>query len=373
MNVLIHDLFFHNQLSQEAEMSLLLQKIANSKQALVETYGTIRWIWQDLLGVLGRKKSGNSVLLLMLTTLILHSGTYLTKAIVDALTVGHTDIVLWLLLGIGVVHFTSRSCMAWHARERELAWNDNHFHIRTRLNAFYFDRTMGELITEESDIGPEQIEAAQNKIDNLMHLILFSVSPALVTVVSGVVVIATLDLIAALIMSLMLGFNVLWFLYYNDTIALKITPVDKAFRRVSNRMGEYWTQFQSTKTSGVEDRVCQHIESDLREVLAADKAIWADWFIPLDVKRGVVNITSFFLFMLYGTYYAKWGPGDFTAMTIWTAMIGEKFSVIGGLMRHLTEYTTRIKAIRDTLTKPPAFCRHTGEVYSPGGSHAHET
>lgn len=356
-------------------MCTLTQKLYNTRHAFTESRRTISWIWYDLLDKTGRTRGVHSVALLMVSTLILLGGTYATKEVVDAIAAGNQQKAMyWILIGAGGMHFVSRWVMAWHAYKRELAWNDNHFHIRVRLNALFFDRTMGELITEETDIGPEQIEAAQNRIDALLHLLLFNVAPAVVTSVTSVILMTSVDMAASLFMILLLGFNILWFLYYNETISTKMEPVDKEFRRISNRMGEYWTQFQSTKTSGVEDKVCGHVANELKDVLHKDRAIWADWFIWLDVRRSLVNIAGFVGIMLYGVQYAAWSPGDFAAITIWMAMVGEKFSVVGTLMRYLTEYTTRLKAIRDALTKPPAFDRLTGTTYIPnGGTDAHKT
>ncbi|MCA9354116.1 MAG: hypothetical protein KC877_01200 [Candidatus Kaiserbacteria bacterium] len=356
-------------------MRPLLTKMKTSREVLLDSIDTIRWIWLELLSPSGRSRSVRSVGLLLISTLVMLAGAYATKEAVDALAAGDRIAALWwVLIGVGGLHYVSRFLIAWQAYERELAWNDNHFHVRSRLNRLFFERTTAELNSEDSDIGPEQIEAAQNRIDSLLHLLLFNFAPSVVTIVISIVLMILIDSIAALLMLLLLSFNIVWFLYHNETIDMKMKPVDKGFRQVSNRMAEYWTQFQTTKTAGVEDRVCDHVDTDLRAVLDADRAVWADWFIWLDVRRSLVNITSFVLIFVYGVVIAAWSPGDFAAMGVWTAMVGERFSVIGTIMRHLTEYTTRIKAIRTALTKPPGFDRNKGIIYQPtiGGAHAHE-
>jgi ABC-type multidrug transport system fused ATPase/permease subunit len=297
--------------------------------------------------------------------------TYVAKEVIDALSAGERETALWYVLyGIGGVLIVSQLMMGYQAFNRELAWNNNYQSVVTNLSRLFFMRTAGEMVAEDNEVGAEQVESAKDRIQNILYMILFEGPTFVLGMVAAALLVFTVDIYAGVIIVALIAFNIGWFLYFNSLIDEKMDEIDRGFRRANRRMIERWNFALSTKTNGVEEKVCAHINDEVTIPLAADRAVWAYWFIPIDVVRGCINNSMMVLILCYGVGYASWSGGDFAAVFVWLTMIIDRFGYIGHLMRHLTSQVVRVRAVRTVLESSPVFRHDEGIVYQGGTTNA---
>ncbi len=349
----------------------LAQNVASIKTTYRETVISLQWVW-SILSPYGRKRAVYSMVMLLLALFVGMAVTYIAKEVIDTLSRGDRTHALYLvLIGIGGVLITSQLMMGFQAFNRELAWNDNYQSVITSLSRLFFMRTAGEMAAEDNEVGAEQVESAKDRIQNILYMILFEGPTFVLGMIAAAVLVFTVDLYAGTFILALIAFNICWFLYFNSLIDEKMEHIDKGFRRANRRMIERWNFALSTKTNGVEDKVCAHIKDEVAVPLAEDKAVWAYWFIPIDIVRGLINNAAMIAILCYGVVYAGWTGGDFAAVFVWLTMILDRFGYIGHLMRHLTSQVVRVRAVRTVLESAPVFRHDEGIIYNPEVRHAH--
>ena len=328
-----------------------------------ETTVLLVWVWQ-LLSPNGRHKAVTALSALLLAMFVGMSVSYLAKGVVDALATGARQHALWLVLyGIGGVMIVTQLINGYQAFMRELAWSDNYRSVVTGLTRLFFMRTAGEMSSEDNEVGAEQIESAKDRIQNILYMLLFEGPTFILGMFASAVLIFTVDIIAGFATFLLIGANILWFLYFNSLVDEKMETIDKGFRRAHRRMTERWIFALSTKTNGVEAKVNKQIEDEINEPLLADRQLWAYWFIPIDLIRGNFNNIVMTGILCYGITISNWSSGDFSAVFFWLMMILDRFGYIGHLMRHLTSQVVRVRAVREVLCSEPAFRHDIGMIY----------
>lgn len=329
-----------------------------------ETKTSLLWVW-TILSPYGRKKAVQSTFTLLAALFVGMSVTYIAKEVIDALGQGLRAYALCLtLFGIGGVLTVNQLMMGFQAFTRELAWNDNYKSVISSLTRLFFMRTAGEMVAEDNEVGAEQVESAKDRIQNILYMILFEGPTFVLGMFAAAVLIFTIDVYAGLVVLMLICLNVSWFLYFNSIIDEKVEVIDKGFRRANRRMIERWNFALSTKTNGVEDKISQQIADEVAEPLAADRAIWAYWFIPVDLVRGTFNNLVLTAILGYGIWFAQWSAGDFAAIFFWLMMMLDRFGYVGHLMRHLTSQVVRVRAVREVLSSEPVFRYDVGIIFT---------
>lgn len=348
-------------------MSRVGQRVSSIYETYQETQEILVWVWFEIVSEKGRRYTARALITMLVTMLLTMALTFVMKEIVNALAVDQRALAFWLLLlGVGGLYLVSVLLEAYHDFMRELAWNDNYRNVVTGLSNLFFKRTVGEMIAEDHEVGPEQVESAKDRIQNILYLVLFEGSVVVTTVIAATALMFTVDLVAASIMVVMTLANIGWFLYFNAELDGKIKDIDEAMRRVSRRTVEKWNFNLSTKTNGVEDKVCHQIQTELAEPMDADMRVWAYWFIPIDLIRMSANSAVVVAVLAYGIVWGNWPPGNFAAIFAWMSLVMEKYGFLGHLMRHMTSQVARIKAIHQLLTTEPPFIHDEGIEYQGG-------
>ena len=315
----------------------------------LETKTSLWWVW-TILSPYGRRKAIQSTVTLLIALFVSMSVTYIAKEVIDALGAGLRMYAFYLtLFGIGGVLVVNQLMMGFQAFTRELAWNDNYQSVISSLTRLFFMRTAGEMVAEDNEVGAEQVESAKDRIQNILYMILFEGPTFVLGMIAAAVLVFTIDIYAGVAVLFLIVLNLSWFLYFNSLIDEKMEVIDKGFRRANRRMIERWNFALSTKTNGVEDKISHQITDEIAEPLAADRAIWAYWFIPVDLIRGTFNNLVLTGILGYGILLASWSAGDFAAIFFWLMMMLDRFGYIGHLMRHLTSQVVRVRAVAHVL------------------------
>lgn len=326
-------------------------------------YVSIKWIW-NLLSPYGKRYALYSVLAMLAAMFVAMAISYVLKEMVNAVAAGDRELaLLFLYLGVGGALVLSQILMVLHNFTKELSWNSNYKSLFIGFSQLFFNRTMGELNAEDSDVGAEQLESTKEKVNNILYLLLFETSQVVATIVTATILMCVVDWHIALSMFMLICANVLWFLFFNTFIEEKMDAIDKQFRRHHRRTVDKWSVVASVKAAGVENKVLGQIGSEIDAPLAADKKVWAYWFQKVEFIRAICNNVFVVLMIGFGITYANWNAGDIAAMLAWCMVILEKFGYVGHIMRQLTHQIARIKAVREALSTPPAFGYNTGIIY----------
>lgn len=345
-------------------MSKIGQRLSMIYETYWETQAILSWVWLEIVSAKGRKYTIRALATMFATMLLTMSLTFVMKEIVNALAADQKTLALLLLLiGVGGLYLAAILLEAYHDFMRELAWNDNYGSVVTGLSQLFFGRTVGEMIAEDHEVGPEQVESAKDRVQNILYLVLFEGSAVVTTVIAATLLMFTVDVMAASVMVGVTLANVGWFLYINSELDIKIKDIDEAMRRASRRTVEKWNFNMSTKTNGVEDKTCRQIQAEIAEPLKADMKLWAYWYIPVDLIRMAANSAVAVAILAYGIVWGHWSPGNFAAIFAWMSLVMEKYGFLGHLMRHMTSQVARIKAIHSFLTTEPPFSHEVGVEY----------
>lgn len=331
-----------------------------------ETYGTLRWIWDEVFSAIGRKYVVRAILVQTVVTFLAMGVTYIAKDVIDAVAEGRKgDALVLVLIGIAGTMVTARLFAGYQEMTRELAWNNNSKSIRVSLTELFFLRTAGEMTSEDNEVGAEQVESAHDRVQNILYMLLFEGPIVVIGMFTATVLVATVDVVAGLVLLALIVVNICWFLVCNSILSVRLEKIDEDFRRANRRMIEKWTFGLSTKSNGVEDKVVSMVSDEISGPLYEDKRVWVYWFIPVDLIRGHINIAIVVTILCYGLVVGEWSSGEFGAMFFWLMSCTEKFGYVGHIMRHLTEQMVRIRAVREGLCSKPAFLHNVGIIYQP--------
>jgi ABC-type multidrug transport system fused ATPase/permease subunit len=318
--------------------------------AVRNTRETVAWIWFDIIDVAGRRAIRDSLLLSLLSSLILLSAAYPTKLAIDAVAQSNTATALWwIIFGGGGILLSARLVDLGKDIRRERAWNENFRSVVTSLTRIFLAHTTGEL-TSNDEIGPSQIESAWDHINSILELLFFGAIPKMIIMISGCLLLASIDALAAGGLVVMLVFNLAWFSYFNAKVSMETREVSRQFRQFGNRLTEWWYLFFSTKSAGVEDKILQQADEEVQVPLRGDWKAWSRW-IKRDVIRSLVNLIGATSILVFGVTMSRWSAGDLAAVSVWISLVTDQFSSVGSDLRHITKATTKLTDIRSH--KPP--------------------
>ncbi len=329
-----------------------MKLIHDANASTRETYRNVRWVLDELVSSEAKRNAAIGLACLLVSITCLSAIPFTLKFVYDAYNIQDTVNALWglgytLCASIGVVVFGSL-----HDHFREKMWNRNYFTLRVGLIWKLFTRSREEVLGDKSDFGVEQVEKTKDNAQNILYLIFFE-SPVVVMVIfTSTLFLGWVDIPAAIVVTLLTLFNVLWFYLFNTKIDALMEPIDKKFRSESRRSHERVSMYPTVTAHGVEEKMVAEISQELTEPLAEDLEIWAYWFQLVDIWRRVINAIVPVAIVAYGIYQGTWSLGELTAVAAWVFAISREYGYIGHLMRHLTSQAVRVQAARITLSTP---------------------
>lgn len=341
-------------------MKALWQKATESA---AETYRGCAWVFTELVSDYAKKQVCFSLVFLIGSTTALMATQFIMKYVIDAHANGNTDQAVSHLWHIALIGAAGTICASLHDHFRERAWNRNYFTVHTRLVNRLFQRSLDEIISEDSEVGAEQIESLKDRVANIMYLFLFESSIVLATIFGATGFLFLVDQEVGFFALGLTTFNFAWFFFLNASLDEKMEPIDKAFRRATRRLVEKLNLAHSVKAGGVEKKIETQIGGELSEPLEKDFKIWGYWFQMIDFWRRLLNTLAPIIVLLFGVTSTEWSSGTIAAVSSLIFMISREYGFIGHLMRHLASQVARIKATREALTIPPAFSYEEGIIY----------
>ncbi|MCB9814529.1 ABC transporter ATP-binding protein [Candidatus Nomurabacteria bacterium] len=344
-------------------MKNMINLIRNANASTLDTYKGIHWVLMELVSPYARGCAVIALSFLLVSVGCLSAIPLTLQHIYDAYARGDLELAqnyLWytLLISISGSFFGTL-----HDHFREKTWNRNYFTINVTLAQKLFDRTYDEILGENSEIGAEQIESTKDRAQNILYLLLFEAPVVIISIVTATIFIFLICSQAGAGLIFLTIFNLTWFYLFNTTIDRKMKPIDKTFRRANRRLVEKLNLAASVKASGVEKRVVEEVGEEFKMPLEQDLYIWAYWFQKFDSIRRLVNACAPVGVVLYGITYTTMTVGELSAVTSWVFTVSREYGFIGNLMRQLTSQISRIKAARESLSKPPLFNFEAGIIY----------
>lgn len=345
----------------------LWTKASNSA---LETYQGCAWVFSELISAEAKADIVRSLSFLVLATMAGMATPFLIQYVIDAHGTGDTNEALLFLTGIGLAGIIGTIANSLQDHFREKVWIQNFYTVRVGLVNRMFRRSLNEIISEDSEVGPEQIDSVIEKVRTILYMFLFESSIVIATIAGATAFLFVIDLWVGVAAVLLTLFNITWFFFINASLDERMQPIDKDFRRATRRLVEKLSMALSVKSGGVEQKIEEQIGDELKKPLAADFAIWGIWFQWVDVSRRLVNTIAPVAILMFGVTSTDWSSGTVASVSSLVFMISREYGFIGQLMRHLASQVARIKATREALSIPPAFNYDEGIEYKRG-SYAH--
>lgn len=329
----------------------------------VETYLGCMWVFDELITAYAKQKIRYALTFLFAASAAAMALPYAMKYVIDAYSKGDARTAVFILLLVGGLAILQTMLASAHDFFRERAWNDNFRTVKERLVAKMYNRTLDEIVAEDSEVGAEQIESLKDEVRHILWILIFELPIVLLTIITSTAFLYLSDIFAGVVFSALTAFNILWFYFMNTSLSEKVEPIDLAFRRSTRRIVERLNLVASVKTAGVEEKMVKDVGIELEEPLRQDFVVWGLWFIPIDSVRRCINALSPALVLLYGVLYTDWSNGTLAAVATLAFLATSEYGNLGHLMRHLADHVVRIKATREALTKEPAFDYTKGIIY----------
>ncbi|MEK7639186.1 MAG: hypothetical protein AAB388_03435 [Patescibacteria group bacterium] len=343
----------------------------NAALSAAETLTGCRWVLDELVGNEAKRQIVIALFCLFVgATATSVAVPFVMRFVIDSENVGNKEATYLLLLALSGVLTVGTVFGSFHDHYRERAWNQNFFTVHTRLVRKMFERPYDEIISEQSEVGAEQIESVKDKVQNILYLFLFESSIVFSTIIGATIFLFLTSTLAAVVAVLQTIFNLVWFFFCNAALDAKMGALDEQFRRFSRRTVEKLHMVASVKAGGVENKTAMQVGEEIKKPLAEDLQIWAYWFQRVDFSRRLINTLTPVGILAYGVH-ESWTAGTLAAVSSLMFMISREYGFIGHLMRHLAAQVARIRATREALTKKPAFDYNTGIEFTEEKKHAY--
>ncbi len=336
--------------------------------SLGEAGAVLRFVW-SILPRDGKKHSLIAIGLMFVVMMLNMSIPQTLTTMSGQITAGDYIAAEALVWQIAYTLIAAVFILAWQNYHREWGWNRNTVGIPVKLLALSVDKTLGEH-RRNKNLGPEQIEITNEKVNHINYQVLFEGSRAVALLCAALIFIALNDLTVFVGLSGLIIFNLLWFAFVNHYLAQRIAPIDKNWREAQSWISERWVQMELVKRCGQEDRVVHEAFRLLNIALIPDFKLWGRDFQLINVGRELVNTLALVGSIAYGLR-SGWEPALLLSMYIWAVQVVDQLGVIGMIARHMVEHAERIRVVKDTLLQEPDFRRNVGIVFTPDERNEH--
>lgn len=336
---------------------------SNYLQEYKASWRELHWVWSDLTSDEGRRFAMWFVFLSALTLLVLTLQPLVFSWLVNAVDEKNTQLamlVFWMLFGLSIMQ---RGAALANHLVREWLWNRNMFQLHNRINALFYEKTLGQLSDEGSTLNYESIERAKNRVDGLQEMLLFETVQVLLTIMWALGLLYYVAWEAGLILTMLLLLQIAWSLYLNYHTAVETVPIEREFRAENRQMVERWNMISRVKTNGKAHAEQERLSTWFDEILHRDKTFWF-WFTRVATVRDFVGDIVRIALLGYGAYLVLYTGdkeiGFLVPLFTWVTQVIQNLWYFGHAERRINENIPYIKAMREALTLTPLFNENTG-------------
>lgn len=328
-----------------------------------ETFVVLRWIWTELIGGEGKALTKKMFLTFLVSSFFLTMQPLVFSLAVNA--VRDTKLQL-LLLTFGALASTILITFGTQIRQqliRERAWNKNTHHMQSEINRRFYEKSLGQHLSEGASLHYGTIDRARGRIDSIQMLVFFDVGTILIQLCYTFILLWTLGWQIGLVASFLVVMHVAWSLRLNYHVAQKVEPIEIDFRAHNRQLVERWEKVTRVKTSGKSESEHRRLSDWHAAILARDLTFWS-WFIKQGAMRDFLVIIVHLLVLAFGVYQAytgKWQLGSLIPLFAWMTSICQNLGYIGFAERRTSQHVPYIKSMRDTLDMSPSFKEGEGK------------
>ena len=342
-----------------------VQKFSDYVQAMRSSFGTFKWVWNELISPEGRRWSKRMFIILAVMQFIIVLQPLAFAWLVEAST-GRNKQAVYLTAGVLLVLILVQQALSYvQAQVREWAWNRNILQVRSRINALFHEKTLGQHLEEGSTLAFSNIEKSQSRIETIQHILLFEAGAPIIRLVLAFAFLWVASSVVGFIGLVLLAVYVVWSLYLNHHVLVETTPIEAQFRAQNRQVVERWEKVARVKTSGKSVPEADRLKEWLVGTLMRDWRFWAQFFINQSAIRDLLALAVRVVIIAYGVHLVLTGQAEASAMLIplyvWTTDISQNLWQIGHTERRLGEQVPYIESLRTALTMSVAFHSHEGE------------
>lgn len=258
-----------------------------------------------------------------------------------------------LLGALALVWMSGTIIERYGSNRREKGWNLNDRAMRLKLTREWFKKTPGEIMSEDRDVGANQIESGASSLSNLQFSVFFTGTSIVATVTALTGFLIYTDATAGLAITVVLILNLICIFYVNHAIHVEMKVIGKEMRAVHNQLIEYWKQHQYIVGTGNEHTVLEWLKSAMHTPWQRDYYRWGVWYAIIDGARSCATASAL-VYIIY-SYAAEWDTATFVSILGWLLVYREQFWMIADTQRQITREIEKIHALRLEFSKPCAF------------------
>ncbi len=239
------------------------------------------------------------------------------------------------------------------SNRREKGWNLNDRAMRTNLTIQWYKKTPGEVMSEDRDVGANQIESGANSLANLQFALYFTGVSIMATVVMLTGFLIWADAQAGLWITFVLFVNIVVIFYINHAIYNESKVIGKQMRNVINQLIEYWKNHTYIVGTGNEHTVLNWLSEAMAEPWERDYYRWGIWYAIVDGVRSA--LTAIALILIIYWYAHTWDTATFTSILAWLLVYRQQFWQIADTQRQITREIEKANALKVEFSKPENF------------------
>lgn len=258
-----------------------------------------------------------------------------------------------LLGALALVWIGGTTIERYGNNRREKGWSFNDRAMRINLTREWYKKTPQEILSEDRDVGANQIESGANSLERLQHATYFSGISIVATVFVLTSFLIITDARAGLAISGVLIVNLIVIFYINHAIHKEMKVVGKKMRAIHNQLIEYWKQHTYIVATGNERTVIDWLTDAMKEPWHRDYIAWGVWYAIVDGIRS--SLTAIALVYIIYQYSWEWNTATFVSILGWLLIYREQFGQIAQTQRQLTREIEKVHALETEFRKEPNF------------------
>lgn len=331
---------------------------------LKETAAVLMWVWSELIGSEGKRLTKQMLLIFVISSALLTLQPYVFAQIVNALGADKTQIPLLIMLGFVSITLMLYGSQGLQQIMRERAWNRNTVHLFGRVNELFFEKSLGQHLSEGASLNHATIERTKSRIEAIQQLVMFDVGTILVQLLFTYLLLwITFGPLVGIVVTGLVMLHVFWSMYLNYLVAIKGEPIEREFRAHNRQAIERWEKLSRVKTSGKTSTEHDRLYTWFDNILSQDLSFWVAFITSSRIRDGIVIIVVLAL-NAYGAYQVtegEWQIGLLFPLFSWTMSMYMNLGYVGYAERRVSQHVPFIKSMKKALTMPPEFREGQGK------------
>lgn len=315
----------------------------------------ILWAWKEFTTDESRKRAKRMVWSLLVLTGAMMVQPWVVAHIFNGLLESNRAVLVSAFAGLLVCMLIVRAADYYHSVEREWILGLNHIRADFRISELFFEKSLGQHISESTDLSVATIDKGRERALNLQGTLLFEGLPLVAELVLSVVLLWIISPYAGLMMSVVLMVHIIWSLYLNQRVVEVCTPIDKDFRKINRHRHERWELVERVITSARQKDELYHLEGTLSEIMSRDRAFWI-WFSRQAMFREVVNSLALLGILALGVWLVwsgQWRLGLLYPLYSWSSRLSQNVWRLGHVERQINYNMPAIRSMKKALSIEP--------------------